>query len=40
MCMHIQARGAWVPDALAQLKFSPKHKAVDVAGMIKVIFSN
>ncbi len=29
-------RNAWVPDALAQLKFSPKHKAEDVAKIIKV----
>jgi len=27
-------RNTWVPDALAQLKFSPKHKAVDIAQMI------
>jgi hypothetical protein len=32
----MKVRRAWVPDALAQLKFSAKHKAVDVAGMIKV----
>ncbi len=29
-------RNAWVPDALAQMKFSPKHKAEDVAKIIKV----
>ena len=29
-------RDTWVPDALAQLKFSPKHKAADVAQMVKV----
>lgn len=28
-------RGKWVPDALAQLKFSPKHRAVDVAKIVK-----
>jgi large subunit ribosomal protein L22 len=28
-------RGAWVPDALAQLKFSPKHRAIDFAKMIQ-----
>ena len=28
-------RGLWVPDALAQLKFSPKHKAVDIGKMIQ-----
>eukprot|EP00388_Colpodella_angusta_P030590 GDKK01019929.1.p1 GENE.GDKK01019929.1~~GDKK01019929.1.p1 ORF type:complete len:182 (+),score=38.53 GDKK01019929.1:37-582(+) len=28
-------RDTWVPDALAQLKFSPKHKAVDIAAMVK-----
>lgn len=30
-----QVRNAWVPDALAQMKFSPKHKSVDVAALIK-----
>jgi hypothetical protein len=30
-------RDTWLPDALAQLKFSPKHKAVDLAKMVKVI---
>jgi hypothetical protein len=29
-------RDLWVPDALAQLKFSPKHKALDLANMVKV----
>lgn len=29
-------RDTWLPDALAQLKFSPKHKAVDLAKMVKV----
>lgn len=29
-------RDRWVPDALAQLKFSPKHRAVDLAKMVKV----
>ena len=33
-------RGCWLPDALAQLKFSPKHKAVDLAKMVKVIIVN
>jgi len=28
-------RGAWVPDALAQLKFSPKHRAADVSKIVK-----
>ena len=28
-------RGAWLPDALAQLKFSPKHRAVDVAKIVQ-----
>lgn len=28
-------RGAWVPDALAQMKFTPKHKGVDVAALIR-----
>eukprot|EP01032_Pedospumella_encystans_P022088 gene22088-25038_t len=28
-------RDTWLPDALAQLKFSPKHKAVDLAKMVK-----
>lgn len=27
-------RGAWVPDALAQLKFTPKHRAVDLTKII------
>jgi ribosomal protein L22 len=31
-------RGRWVPDALAQLKFSPKHRAVDVAKVVNVSF--
>jgi hypothetical protein len=29
-------RGLWVPDAMAQLKFSPKHKAVDIGKMMQV----
>lgn len=29
-------RDSWVPDALAQLKFSPKHKAVDIRKMVQV----
>jgi hypothetical protein len=29
-------RDRWLPDALAQLKFSPKHRAVDLAKMVKV----
>jgi large subunit ribosomal protein L22 len=28
-------RGAWLPDALAQLKFSPKHRAVDVGRIVQ-----
>lgn len=31
------ARNAWVPDAMAQLRFSPKHRAVDVGKIIKVL---
>jgi hypothetical protein len=31
-----QVRGQWVPDAIAQLKFSPKHKARDVSQMLNV----
>mmetsp|Transcript_21994 Transcript_21994/g.31598 ORF Transcript_21994/g.31598 Transcript_21994/m.31598 type:complete len:175 (+) Transcript_21994:7-531(+) len=27
-------RNAWVPDALAQLKFSPKHRAVDISRLV------
>ena len=27
---------SWVPDALAQLKFSPKHRAVDVEKIVRV----
>ena len=29
-------RKAWVPDALAQLKFSPKHRAIDIKKLILV----
>ena len=29
-------RGCWVPDAVAQLKFSPKHRAVDVGKILNV----
>lgn len=28
-------RGKWLPDALAQLKFSPKHRADDVAKIVQ-----
>ena len=28
-------RGAWAPDALAQLKFSPKHRARDVGKIVR-----
>jgi large subunit ribosomal protein L22 len=28
-------QGEWVPEALSQLKFSPKHRAVDVAKIVK-----
>ena len=28
-------QGKWLPDALAQLKFSPKHRAVDVAKIVR-----
>jgi large subunit ribosomal protein L22 len=28
-------RGAWLPDALAQLKFSPKHRATDISKIVK-----
>ena len=31
-------RNAWVPDALAQLKFSPKHRAIDIKKLILVSF--
>ncbi len=31
-------RNAWVPDAFAQLKFSPRHRAVDVAKILNVRF--
>ena len=30
-------RGAWIPDAVAQMKFSPKHRAVDIGRMLNVI---
>ena len=29
---------SWVPDALAQLKFSPKHRAVDISQLLRVIY--
>jgi hypothetical protein len=29
-------RDRWVPDALAQMKFSPKHRCADVAQIINV----
>lgn len=29
-------RDAWMPDALAQMKFSPKHRAEDIAKLLKV----
>lgn len=29
-------RDAWMPDALAQMKFSPKHRAQDIGKMLKV----
>jgi hypothetical protein len=29
-------RKAWVPDALAQLKFTPKHRAIDIKKLILV----
>jgi hypothetical protein len=29
-------RGEWMPEALAQMKFSPKHKAEDVAKILRV----
>lgn len=32
-------RNRWVPDALAQLKFSAKHRAIDVAKIVNVSFS-
>lgn len=28
-------RDAWVPDAIAQLKFSPKHRAIDVKKIVE-----
>jgi hypothetical protein len=30
-------RKLWLPDALAQLKFSPKHRAVDLSKILKVL---
>lgn len=32
----LKVRGQWVPDAIAQLKFSPKHKARDISQMLNV----
>ena len=29
-------RDTWVPDAMAQMKFSPKHRAEDILKIIKV----
>lgn len=29
-------RGSWIPDAMAQMKFSPKHRATDIAKMLNV----
>lgn len=29
-------RGEWMPEALAQMKFSPKHRAEDVAKILRV----
>jgi hypothetical protein len=29
-------RDTWLPDALAQMKFSPKHRAVDIGQMLNV----
>jgi hypothetical protein len=29
-------RGCWIPDAVAQMKFSPKHRAVDVGKILQV----
>ncbi len=29
-------RNAWIPDAVAQMKFSPKHRAEDIARIINV----
>lgn len=29
-------RGSWIPDAMAQMKFSPKHRAADIAKMLNV----
>lgn len=31
-------RGTWVPDAMAQMKFSPKHRAEDVLKIIQVCY--
>lgn len=32
------AREKWLPDALAQMKFSPKHKSEDIAKLLLVCF--
>lgn len=29
-------RGSWVPDAVAQMKFSPKHRAQDIGRILNV----
>jgi len=31
-------RGSWIPDAVAQMKFSPKHRAEDIAKILNVIY--
>jgi len=33
-------RGKWLPDALAQLNFSPKRRAVEVSNVVKVNLDN
>jgi hypothetical protein len=31
-------RNRWMPDAIAQMKFSPKHRAVEVGKMLRVSY--
>jgi len=37
--LHLQIRDKWVPDALAQLKFSPKLRSAEIEKILQVIQS-
>ena len=32
----LKVRDCWMPDALAQMKFSPKHRSTEISQMLKV----